>query len=109
MSAISTIRNLGPKTEAAFARAGITTAEQIIELGTDDAYARLIATGTKPHFLGFCALVMGMQNRRWSDPDEHEKHRLRQRFDRIVSARHDPAQSRIEAELRKLGLSDPDR
>ena len=39
-SPISTIRNLGPATEAHFAKAGITSAEDLREMGADEAYRR---------------------------------------------------------------------
>ena len=35
MSAISTIRNLGPATEAQFAKAGITSAEELLRVTRD--------------------------------------------------------------------------
>ena len=45
MSAITTIPNLGPASEEAFRRAGLTTAEEIRALGPDEAYRRLLAQG----------------------------------------------------------------
>jgi hypothetical protein len=42
---VSSIRNLGPATEAAFWRAGIHSADELRTLGTDAAYARLLAAG----------------------------------------------------------------
>ena len=48
---VSSIKNLGPASDAAFARAGIYTAEEIRELGADAAYARLLAAGSRPHFI----------------------------------------------------------
>jgi nucleotidyltransferase/DNA polymerase involved in DNA repair len=53
MTPISSIRNLGPATEAAFNRAGIASAEELRALGADAAYARLLAAGERPHFIGF--------------------------------------------------------
>ena len=47
---VSSIRNLGPASDAAFARAGIRSAGEVHALGPDKAYARLLASGTKPHF-----------------------------------------------------------
>ncbi len=42
-SPVSTIPNLGPATEAAFAKAGIHSAEELRALGPDEAYRRLLA------------------------------------------------------------------
>ncbi len=61
---VSAIRNLGPRSAEAFARAGLHSAEAVIALGADAAYARLIAAGTRPHFIGYYALVMSTQSSR---------------------------------------------
>ena len=58
---VSSILNLGPATEAAFARAGIHSADEIRDMGADAAYLRLIEAGTQPHFIGYYVLVMGLQ------------------------------------------------
>ena len=63
---MSAIRNLGPRSVEMFARAGIRTAGELRALGADEAYRRLIASGTRPHFIGFYALVMGLQGRPWN-------------------------------------------
>ena len=52
-SPVSSIRNLGPASDSGFKRAGIETAEEIRDIGADAAYARLIAAGTRPHFIGY--------------------------------------------------------
>lgn len=83
---VSTIRNLGPASDAAFAKAGITTAAQLRELGADKAYAKLIATGTRPHFIGYYALAMGLQGRPWNDCKGDEKTELRRRFDHLKTS-----------------------
>jgi DNA transformation protein and related proteins len=80
---ISSIRNLGPATEAAFLRAGIPDAETLRDLGADAAYARLLANGERPHFIGYYVLVMGLQGRPWNDCQGSEKAALRARFDKI--------------------------
>jgi DNA transformation protein len=82
-SPVSSIRNLGPASDAAFLKAGITTAEQLRDLGADAAYAQLVATGTRPHFIGYYALVMGLQGRPWNNCQGQEKAELRRRFDKI--------------------------
>jgi hypothetical protein len=82
-SPITTIRNLGPAFEAACKRAGITSAEDIRALGADKTYARLLQAGTKPHFIGYYVLVMGLQGRPWNDCQGKEKAELRKRFDAL--------------------------
>ena len=80
---VTVIRNVGPAMAKAFADAGITTAEDLRELGADAAYGRLIATGTRPHFIGYYALVMGLQGRPWNDCQGAEKRALREKFDSL--------------------------
>lgn len=104
-SPVSTIRNLGPASDASFARAGIHSAEQLREMGADAAYARLMAHGTKPHFIGYYALVMGLQGRPWNDCQGAEKDALRAQFDALKAARK-PAQNQPEIEkiLNQIGV-----
>ena len=102
MSAVSTIRNLGPASDAAFGRAGITTADELRELGPDAAYARLIAAGERPHFIGYYALVMGLQGRPWNDCRGKEKDDLRARFDAICAAKPATAPDGAPAGLAKF-------
>lgn len=78
---ISSIRNLGPASEASFARAGIHSADQLRALGADEGYLRLLATGTRAHFISYYVLVMGLQGRPWNDCSAEEKQDLRRRFD----------------------------
>ena len=78
---VSRIRNLGPASEASFARAGLFSAQEVRAIGADAAYARLMASGTRPHFIGYYALVMGLQGRPWNDCGPEEKQALRLRFD----------------------------
>jgi len=80
---VNTIRNIGPAMAREFARAGIVSAQQLRDLGADDAYGRLLAAGTRPHFIGYYALVMGLQGRPWNDCQGKEKDRLRVRFDAL--------------------------
>ncbi len=104
MAAISTIPNLGPATEAAFAKAGITTAEDLRKLGADEAYRRLLATGTKPHFIGYYVLVMGLQGRPWNDCKRAEKAALRKAFDAIKADSFDAGRSELEDFLDRIGV-----
>jgi len=78
---VSTIPNLGPASEAAFARAGIHSAGEIRAMGADAAYRRLLRSGSRPHFIGYYVLVMGLQGRPWNDCRGPEKAALRVRFD----------------------------
>ena len=48
---VSSIRNLGPAFEQACARTGIASAEALRTLGADAAYAKLLQSGTRPHFI----------------------------------------------------------
>ena len=45
---ITAIPNLGPAMAEAFARAGITTAEELHDLGPDAAYERLMGQWSRP-------------------------------------------------------------
>lgn len=105
---VSSIRNLGPASDAAFARAGITTAEQLRDLGPDAAYERLVRSGARPHFIGYYAMVMGLQGRPWNDCRGKEKADLRARFDTICAlARHNDGSSlspTLAAELDRIGV-----
>ncbi|SHJ19860.1 TfoX C-terminal domain-containing protein [Shimia gijangensis] len=67
MADISSIRNLDPAYQDACHRAGISCAQDLHSLGADKAYARLLETGTKPHFIGYYVLVIALQGRPWND------------------------------------------
>ena len=90
-SPVSTIRNLGAASDKAFARAGVHSAEKLREIGADKAYELLLRSGTRPHFIGYYAMVMGLQGRRWNDCAGAEKKMLRERFDKIVSDARSPS------------------
>ena len=110
MTPVSSIRNLGPAVEQACARAGIKSAEDLRALGPDAAYARLIAAGNRPHFIGYYAMVMGLQGRPWNDCRGKEKDDLRERFDAIkASTTPDKSpRSEIEAVLDQIGVIEKD-
>jgi DNA transformation protein and related proteins len=104
---VTSIPNLGPASEAAFARAGITSAEEIREMGPDEAYRRLLDSGSRPHFIGYYVLVMGLQGRPWNDCKGEEKKALRKRFDTLCAGfnRSDvKLRADMEATLRFLGV-----
>lgn len=101
---ISSIRNLGPATEAAFARAGIHSAEAVQAMGADAAYLALMQSGTQPHFIGYYVLVMGLQGRPWNDCQGDEKAALRIRFDALKAQVTKKGRSELEAALDVLGV-----
>ena len=101
---VSSIRNLGPATEAAFARAGIHSAETLHDLGPDEAYRRLLDSGERPHFIGYYALVMGLQGRPWTDCQGTEKAALRARFDALCASVSGGGPAGIEAILDVIGV-----
>ena len=101
---ISSIRNLGPAMEAAFARVNIHTAEELRALGADAAYGRLLENGHRPHFIGYYVLVMGLQGRPWNDCKGAEKAALRKKFDQLKATRHDKGRSDLEAALDAIGV-----
>ncbi len=103
-SPVSSIPNLGPATEAAFAKAGIHSAEDLRALGPDEAYRRLLASGVAPHFIGYYVIVMGLQGRPWNDCQGEEKAALRRRFDAIKTEAKGKGRSEIEAALDRLGV-----
>jgi hypothetical protein len=100
---VSTIPNLGPASEEGFARAGIHSAEALIALGADEAYLRLLRAGTRPHFIGYYALVMGLQGRPWNDCRDQEKTALRKRFD-ALKAQDNAAGEPLEKIMDEIGL-----
>ena len=104
MAAISTIKNLGPASEAQFARAGITTAEELREIGAHEAYRRSLLTGTSPHFIGYYVLVMALQGRPWNDCKGEEKKALRAKFDALKAETHAKGRSELEAALDFFGV-----
>ncbi len=101
---ISSIPNLGPATEAAFARAGITSAEELRELGADVAYLRLLQTGSAPHFIGYYVIVMGLHGRPWNDCQGAEKAALRKKFDAIKAQVKHKGRSELDAALDLFGV-----
>ncbi|MFZ3583894.1 TfoX/Sxy family protein [Loktanella sp. DJP18] len=106
MTAISSIRNLGPAMESAFIDAGIHDAETLRALGADTAYARLLAAGHRPHFIGYYVLHMALQGRPWNDCKGAEKAALRVQFDAIKAQHCDAGRSELETFLDWIGVTD---
>ena len=104
---VSSIRNLGPAMDEACAKAGITSANALREMGADEAYRRLFLSGMRPHFIGYYVLHMGLQGRPWNDCKGDEKKALRIRFDALkaeVAWRDDAVPSGIERFLDQIGV-----
>lgn len=94
--------------EAACAEAGINSAEDLRDIGADAAYAKLLAHGTKPHFIGYYVLVMGLQGRPWNDCKGAEKQALRARFDKIKAETKPDPLSQIDRMLDDIGVRRPE-
>ena len=101
---ISSIRNLGPAFEQACARADIHSAQQLREIGPDEAYARVVQAGTRPHFIGYYVLGMGLQGRPWNDCKGEEKKALRQRFDAIKARVSTAPEHKMISDLDAIGV-----
>ena len=104
---VTSIRNLGPAYAAAFAKIGITTADEVRTLGADEAYRKLLQSGMRPHFIGYYVLVMGLQGRPWNDCKGKEKAALRDRFDALKSQSFDAEKSAFERILDEIGVRNP--
>ena len=104
MAALTTIRNIGPAQEKALKTAGITTAEQLLAMGADAAYIKLLQSGTRPHFIMYYVLHMALQGRPWNDCKGEEKQKLRTRFDEIKSTAFDADRSELESFLNRIGV-----
>lgn len=102
----SSIRNLGPASDIFYSRAGIKTAEHLRDLGPDEAYFLALQAGGKPHFIGYYAMVMGLQGRPWNDCQGVEKKDLKKRFDTVKArlSHKEKGRSKIEAALNALGV-----
>ena len=98
---VSSIPNLGPASELAFQRAGITSAEEVRNLGADEAYRRLLENGSRPHFIGYYVLVMGLQGRPWNDCKGAEKKALRKRFDTLCAG-FNRSDAKLRADLEQM-------
>ena len=73
-------------------------------MGADAAYARLLEAGSRPHFIGYYVLVMGLQGRPWNDCKGEEKKALRQRFDSIKAGVSTAPESQLVSDLDAIGV-----
>lgn len=101
---ISSIRNLGPAMEEAFAKVGITTADELRMLGTDAAYTKLLSNGHRPHFISYYVIEMGLQGRPWNDCKGKEKEALRARFDALKTENGPAEADPLERHFDEIGL-----
>ena len=104
MAELTTIRNIGPAFAEALMAVGITTAEELREVGADEAYSRMLQNGTRPHFIGYYVLHMALQGRPWNDCKGEEKKALRKSFDAIKAQKFDAQLSEMEAFLDEMGV-----
>lgn len=79
------------------------------QLGADAAYLMYLQSGGQAHFIGFYALVMGLQGRPWNDCRGKEKDDLRLRFDTLkANAQAAPSKDKgrldLEAALDVIGV-----
>ena len=107
MSDLTNIRNIGPAFAEALSRAGIRTADELRALGADAAYARLLESGSKPHFIGYYVLHMALQGRPWNDCKGAEKQALRRSFDALKASSFDAGRSELEDFLDRIGVRAP--
>ncbi|WP_171123019.1 MULTISPECIES: TfoX/Sxy family protein [unclassified Ruegeria] len=101
---VSSIRNLGPAFEQACARVGIHSAQDLREMGADAAYTKLLQSGSRPHFIGYYVLVMGLQGRPWNDCKGDEKKALRKRFDAIKASVGTAPEAQMISDLDAIGV-----
>lgn len=104
---VSSIRNLGPAVAQACAAADIHDAETLRSLGPDVAYAKMITAGMRPHFIGYYALVMGLQGRPWNDCRGAEKGALRAAFDQIKAKHPQRGKRDLDQMLDDIGVRKP--
>lgn len=103
-TSLETIRNIGPAMADAFRRVGIEDAETLIDIGADAAYLKLLDAGSRPHFIAYYALVMGLQGRPWNDAKGAEKDALRVRFDALKAGADPTTDLAIERILDEIGV-----
>ncbi|KEO56469.1 TfoX/Sxy family DNA transformation protein [Thioclava pacifica] len=113
-SPLTSIKGIGPAIAEGFARAGITSAEELRAIGAEAAYEVWLASGNPPHFIGYYALHMALQGRPWNDCRGAEKEAFRVKFDALkarVAAQgantapsKEKGRARLDAALDEIGL-----
>ncbi len=102
MSDIQTIRNIGPKMEEHFRKAGFTSAEEIRAAGANESYRRIVAAGMRPHVMAFVALKSGLEGMRWSEVTAEEREALKAVHADILKSER--PESEFEAFLDQIGF-----
>ena len=75
---VSTLRNLGPKSAMMLVQAGISTLDELRELGAVKAYVRVKSLRPKSVSLNLLwALAAGLKDRDWREFEAAEKESLR--------------------------------
>lgn len=101
---LTEIRNIGPAMAEELQRAGIPDAEALRNIGPDAAYEAMLRSGSRPHFIAYYVLHMGLQGRPWNDCQGQEKAELRRCFDKIKARAFDPDRSEFEKMMNELGV-----
>lgn len=101
---LTDIRNIGPAMAGELQRAGILDAESLRQIGPDAAYEAMLRAGSRPHFIAYYVLHMGLQGRPWNDCQGREKVALRERFDALKARVSDPDRSNFERSMNDLGV-----
>ena len=84
MSGVDSLRNLGPKSVEMLAEVGITTADQLRELGSVEAYRRMkFAFGNRVSLNALWAIEAGLRGIAWRQLTADDKAALK-------AALHDP-------------------
>ncbi len=99
---LTALRNIGPAMAEALTRAGIPSADSLRRIGAHDAYRRMIANGSRPHFIPYYVLHMALQGRPWNDCKGDEKAALRAAYDALISETQDD--TAFERMLDEIGV-----
>ena len=101
---VSFVRNLGPTFEQPASAPALAQPRALRALGPDAAYTKLLRSGTRPHFIGCYALVMGLQGWPWNDCKGAEKLALLARFDALKAHTYGKGHASLDAALDKIGV-----
>jgi len=89
MGELTTLPNIAAKLEGQLADVGITTIEQLIEVGSREAWLRILATDSSACIMRLSALEGAIQGVRWHFLDEETKESLRQFYKEHRTDCHD--------------------
>lgn len=72
--AITDLKNLGPSSEKEFHRAGIKSAQQLLKMGWEKAYTKIVSRNSKNcHSMFAYAIIGAVKNQEWSRISEDDK------------------------------------